>query len=488
MKPYSFPLKQDFLNRSADLLALEDWWSGRDRNALALYGRRRVGKSWLFRAFAHGKPTLILVSDRRTEASQLDRFAKVLKPFMGVEPRLRDVPSLFETLYRLAREQKLLVVIDELPYLLPTRADERNRVLTGIQAEMEARDESQLKLILCGSHISQMRTLLGEGSPLHGRLTPLPVYSLNFAEAQAFGTTTSPRERIERYAVTGGMSLYLSDLAGHSDFRRRVCSRVLDPRGPMFSDPREVLEDELREPSVYFSLLEELSWGERNIGNLATALGKKSSELSFYLKTLEQMRLVKRIAPVTAGVGFRDHHYCVADNFLRFWFRFVFDFQDELRSGLNPEDHYDGKIAEALPEHVANVFESLCRQWVRKTLGRRANHVGKWWGKARHDLRKSGERQSEEIDIVGTYRSRSHVTLVGECKWTSGKMTAQCLADLEEYKMPALRQADVKFSKERPLIVLFARSGFKQRLVDIAEKRQDVRLVALDELVNELIG
>src|SRR5918997_22076 len=113
MVAFSFPAHEDFLNRSRDLARMEDWWNGPDRNALALFGRRRVGKSWLFRRFAHGKPALVLVADKRTKGAQLRRFANRLEPLIGVRPDLPDLPALFEALYRLAASDKVLVIIDE---------------------------------------------------------------------------------------------------------------------------------------------------------------------------------------------------------------------------------------------------------------------------------------------------------------------------------------------------------------------------------------
>jgi AAA+ ATPase superfamily predicted ATPase len=59
MDRFDFPAHDRFLDREADLARLEDWWAGAERNTLALYGRRRVGKSWLFREFAHGKPAIL---------------------------------------------------------------------------------------------------------------------------------------------------------------------------------------------------------------------------------------------------------------------------------------------------------------------------------------------------------------------------------------------------------------------------------------------
>ncbi|NEE00431.1 ATP-binding protein [Phytoactinopolyspora halotolerans] len=485
MDVFRFAARDEFVNRVADLARLEDWWSGSERNVLALYGRRRVGKSWLFRTFADGKPAVVLVADRRAEGQQLNRFADRLAPHLGFRPDLPDLTALFGVLYQLARQQKVLVVIDEFPYLLPSLAARRDEILTAVQAVMEDRDSAELKLILCGSHIGQMTTLLSESSPLRGRLTPLSVEPLRFAEAQAFMPDLNAQERVERYAVAGGMSLYLDELGrSPSDLPERVCERVLDHRGPLFNDPREVLEEELRQPSVYFSLLEELAFGMRSIGDLATALGRRSNELSQYLDTLKDLRLVERIAPVTADRTFRDHRYRVADGFLRFWFRFVFNFQEDLRAGLRPRDHYDGEIAPVLADHVAPVFESLCREWTRSCLGATASRVGAWWGNSLNTYRRSGERQVEEIDIVGLQRST--ITIVGECKWTNRAMTPKVLTDLETYKLPAMGQAKLRFPASGPLIVLFSRS-FTDGLIEMAGTRPDVRLVALDELVSDLI-
>lgn len=486
MDVYIFPARGDFLNRTADLDRLEEWWRGTERNALAMYGRRRVGKSWLFRAFAHGKPAIVLVADRRAQEVQLARFASRLEPYLGVRPDLPDLPALFGVLYTLAREEKLLVIIDEFPYLLPTRATQRDDMLTALQAVMEERESSRLKLVLCGSHISQMATLLSESSPLRGRLTPLSIEPLRFAEAQAFVQETTPQARVERYAVAGGMSLYLDEVGrGDGDLRARICNRVLHHRGPLFNDPREVLEEELRQPGIYFSLLEELALRSRTVGDLASALGRRTTDLGPYLNILRDMRLVERYAPVTASRNVREHRFRIADDFLRFWFRFVFDFQEDLRTGLRAADHYDGEIATALADHVAPVFERLCREWTRQQLGQRVSRVGAWWGNALHEHRRTGERQVEEIDVVG--QQRSLVTVVGECKWTANRVTARELHELETYKLPALRQAKSRFPKDGPLVLLFSRSGFKDNLVEAVAGRPDVRLVDAGEVVGDLI-
>ncbi len=252
---------------------------------------------------------------------------------------------------------------------------------------------------------------------------------------------------------------------------------MLDHRGPLFNDPREILEEEFRRPGTYFSLLEELATRERGMDDLTAALGSSHSSLSPYLVELVRMQLVEKRSPLTAE---RELRYRLRDDFLRFWFRFVFPFQESLRAGLSPGDHYDAEVAPALADHVAPVFERVCRRWVRRTMGREATQVGPWWGRALDRLRADGSRGSEEIDIVASARSR--VTLVGECKWTTKKMAGNVLDDLERFKLPALRQAGARFAANGPRILLFSKSGFKQALVERAATREDVDLIDLGQL------
>jgi AAA+ ATPase superfamily predicted ATPase len=106
MDSFVFPALPRFIDRGDDLTRLEDWWHGTETNALALYGRRRVGKSWLFRRFAHDKPAIVLVADRRAQGPQLDRFAGQLEPLVGVRPALGSVAALIEALYTLAGSER----------------------------------------------------------------------------------------------------------------------------------------------------------------------------------------------------------------------------------------------------------------------------------------------------------------------------------------------------------------------------------------------
>ena len=485
MDRYDWPPREQFVNRVHDLAQLESWWEHPTRDAMALVGRRRVGKSWLFRRFADGKPAVILVADRRLLTTQMARFAGVLEAELGVRPEIRGVGELIRLLYELGREHKLLAVVDEFPFLLP-EGGAREEMLSEMQAVMEDhRDSSHTKLLLCGSLIGQMESLLHATSPLHGRLRPLDVRPLTFAESRAMTSVSdSAEERIVRFAVAGGMARYLDEL-GDGPLEELLCANVFDRRGPLFDDPRAVLEQEFRNPATYFSILEVLAAGPASTERLGRELQLKSASLTFYLDTLREMRLLSSAAPVGARKGSRSHRHRVSDGFIRFWFRFVFGNQAGLQEGLSPRDLWVADVQPHLAEFVAATFEELCVRYTRRVYGAAAPNVGAWWGPALHKYRLTKERLSEEIDVVAA-RHRS-LKVAGECKWTSTPMPKRVLDDLRELKLPAVAQEGrLKVPAAGPAILLFARSGFAPELVAEADADERVTLVDLDTLVSEL--
>lgn len=485
---YEWPGHGSFVDRARDLTALARWWEAPTRDVICLLGRRRVGKSWLVREFANGKPAIILVADRLLPGTQMGRFAERLEPLLGVRPSIGGIADLIRVLYQLGREQRVLAVIDELPYLLPDGAA-RQDSLSAIQAVLEEeRDRSETKLILCGSLIAQMESLIAERSPLSGRLRTLDLWPMSFSEARHMApAVSSPDDRILRYSLTGGMARHLAELSGRAPLSELVCERMLDRRAPLFDDPRAVLVQELRSPATYFTVLQELAERPAGLDRLAAKVGLSGERLNPYLTTLESMRLVASSRPVGAHPARRSRRFRLDDGFIRFWFRFVFPNQEALQTGLRPRDLWATDIEPFLASHTSATFEALCTEWTRVTLGSTAPTVGSWWGPALHALRRQRVRLAEEVDVVGVHRQQ--LKLVGECKWTAGEMPVSVLTDLLEHKVPAILQDGslTRAARSRLVVLLFARSGFSRGLREAAAASDlDVRLVDVDQLVADL--
>jgi len=477
MTTYDFPGHHAFLNRERELALLREWYEdpGADP-VLVLYGRRRSGKSWLFREFAHGLEADILVCDRRVVRDQLAGFATQLTSKLEVRPQLNTATDLFQVIFGLGRRRRCLVVLDEFPELFGSRGTPDSELAAVLEEQL---GRTQAKLILCGSQIATMTRLLRARSPLHGRARQLLVKPLDFVQARTFLGSHNGADLIRRYALAGGMPRYLSLFGRTGSLKQIACSALLDPRGALFDEPRTVLEMELPEPAVHFSLLTALAaHKELAYGDLLSESKVDDKVASRYLQALEQLFLVEAANPIFSTATARRRRYRVADHLTRFWFRFVFPFQQDLDAGLEPGAHWDRSVAPHLDEHVAATFEQICRAWTLRTYATTTDRVGAWWGLSRHDLRRRGQRTSEEIDIVGG-RDRL-VTVIGEVKWTNRPMRKRTLDDLRELKVPALAQSGVEVSGAE--VVLFSRSGFDEDLLAEATAGR-IRLVGLDELL-----
>lgn len=483
IKRYRWPATTEFLNRHAELTRLEAWWSSPDREPINIYGRRRVGKSWLFRRFAHGKPAVVLVADRVVPGQQLIAMADQLEDAVGVRPQLDDVAALFRQLYRLARRRKILVVVDEFPYLLGTTATEQQTNLTAVQAVMEQeRDASALKLVLTGSTIAQMEALQAERSPLHGRLAPLPLRPFRFVDARLFMPDLPPLDHVTRYAVAGGMPRYLHAMAGTDPLAEAVTRHIADRYSPLFNEPRTVLQTELREPAVYFSVLSRLAVAPRSASDIAADLRMESNQVTKYLGVLKSLQLVSRRRPVGARPDARTTQWRCDDHFIRFWFRFIQPYQGELEAGADARSFVDLTVTPQLPDHTAPAFEEIVTDWVRRAYAGQVCEVGGWWGAALHRLRATKTRFTEEIDTVALHGRR--VVAAAEAKWTMKPLDAAVLTSLLDHKLPAMAQAG--FDVGGCAIVLASRSGFTDGVRRLADDHPRVRLVNATDLLAEL--
>ncbi len=476
---FTFPAVDQFIGREETLRTLEEWWEDPNADPLNLYGRRRVGKSWLFRKLAQGKTAIILVADKTTKSQQMDNLAKQIETYVGYKPAITDLAALIRFLYRLAATEKVLVVLDEFPDLLGFTKKEIFSSLSSVQAVMEAeRDASQIKLILCGSAMSQMAAMQDSTNPLHGRLRPFELSPMTFSEARGFFDQTDPIDQLNRYSISGGMPKYLAQI-GRGDLPKLIAERVVSPNAPLYSEVESILLAELREPATYFAILAELAVRPKDVGEIAKAIGKGSNELGAYLNNLVALRLVQRKSPVGADSTVRANQYECVDGFVRFWFRFVRPYKADLETGADARAHVDNHVMTELAHHASVEFERVFRRWAIQTYPTTAN-IGSWWGRSIP----GHEHPEEEIDLVGIKGKKA--LLIGEAKWTNDALKASVFNRLVSDKIPALKQSGLNVVPER-LLILASRSGFTQEVKDIAAGDPNIRLVEARDILSRVV-
>ncbi len=458
-------LTQPFYHREQQLADLDELLLQRPGPAFVLvYGRRRIGKTYLLQHWAErsGLPTFYWVSPRETPDNVRTDLVRELwrweHPDLEVEtaPRYDSWKDVFLVMRRLAHDRRLLFLLDEFPWAVDSDPSLPSR----LQAAWDTlfRD-SQVCLVLAGSHIAVMESLLKSDAPLFGRLTgKLYVPPFPFTEIAPFVRRYPLEKRLAVYAMVGGVPDYLrvwNDREGLMDNIRRIFLSDLSP----FRNEQDVLiSDVLRRESPDFqSVLAAVARGHRELAEMTTATLLESGRVADVLGTLVDLRLVER--RIRASVPIRDHgkaryaRYYLADPFLRFYYYMV----EPNRTFLAQKNYAMAQrnIEAQMRAFVAVTFEGLCREWVL-AMGRAGRlafapeYVGSDW--------RGGELQ---IDVMAV-NWRERQILAGEAKWGEARVEHKIYVKLKERAQQALaymRNDD----DDRPWTVhlaLFARRGF----------------------------
>ena len=460
-----------FVDREAELQALEREYAREGSSFVVVYGRRRVGKTELISRFIRNRRSLYYLATEEPELQNLESFQSVAADFLQSDLLRAARLSRWEDVFReIARacgptDERAVIVIDEFQYL--GRANPAYPSIFQRIWDTMLKD-ANVMLVLCGSLISLMRNqVLSEESPLYGRRTAqIRMRQIPFSHYREFLPGRSTRELVECYAVTGGVPKYIELFEDEKDVYSAISANVLDRSGFLYDEPNFLLQREVPDVGTYFALIRAIAGGAHRPSEISRSFGIKQTSLNKYLKTLIDLDVLERQVPVTECNPDKSKKslYRIKDNFLQFWFRFVLPTLSYLETGRTAV--VEKRIREHFIDgHVAYVYEDVCRERLwgladSGELGFVPERVGRWW---------SG---SDEIDVVGLSASEGRAVW-GECKFWKDPVGANVLRALEE------KAARVPWERDRrtDALALFSASGFTDELWEIAASRGDVVLV-----------
>jgi AAA+ ATPase superfamily predicted ATPase len=453
-----------FINRVTELSLLEKNYASSQAGLFVLYGRRRVGKTELLAHFCAGKRHIFFVADQVSEPLLRTNLSAVVNATLFGPGQVGAVyntwDDLFTTLARQAQTERLVLVLDEFPYMVAAHPP-----LASILQRFwdQVLKNTKIMLILCGSYIGMMEeTILGYRAPLYGRRTAQYLLGpLEFFDAQLFFDKFEPDDRLRTYAVYGGTPAYLQTIQPGQTLERNILEDILERGSLLYDEVRFLLQQELREPRNYYAVLQAIAAGNTRPNEIKQASGLDN--ITAYLETLQQLHLVERCVPVTETQPHKSRRgiYRLKDNFLRFWFRFVLPNWSQLERGAK-SIVWENAIAPEMDHFAAPIFEQVCQQffWRQGLAGRLPfipQKIGSWW------------QANQEIDLV--LLDAGNAMLV-ECKWTSRMVGIDIFQELEG-KTPAVLTEVVG---KKIAYALCSRSGFTKQLVQLTAEREDIHL------------
>lgn len=460
-----------FIGRENELRELEQKYSSGRFEFAALYGRRGVGKTRLLTEFAKDKECIFFSAMRH--AGRDWGLKQLSKCIAGADtddfPVFPSFQSAFHCIAEMARDRRLVFVIDEFPYLEDKDGFFSSLLQNTIDREFK---QTQLFLIISGSAVSFMEErVLGYNNPLYGRCaTIIRLQNFDYFDTARWFPHYSPCEKAILYGVTGGIPYYLEQFSPDLSLKDNLRLNFFNSNSILFSEVENLLKEELREPGTYKEIISAIANGKTKYSEIADSCNIRNGALSKYLNTLMQHKIIAKKQPI--GSDDKKSIYYVSDLYFRFWFFFVPRNYSAIIS-RRILSAFDTAIWRLINDYMGPVFETICTEYLEyrdPDLPVIPSLAGSWWGG------NPKTKKECEIDIVIESASDDSV-VIGSCKFTGKPVGIDELKLLEEY-------ADAFGAKGKRYYYFFSLSGFSESL--LAMRSDTVCLVDIATLYSSL--
>lgn len=474
------------VDRAAELADLYRLAASREPVLALLYGRRRVGKTYLLdHAWQGHRHFYFLAADTTAELNRRELLSEIrglagdaadLDPTHY--PSWRNVFRLFADL---AADEPLVVVLDEFQYLLAKDDDIVSQLVAVWDRELRGRP---LMLILCGSEVATMESLEAGNSPLYGRWSwAARLRPFDYHDTAAMVPDRGPREAALIYGIFGGTPRFLATVKPGVPLATCVIQTLLSPRGEVHLQLDHLIEQEkgIREPAEYRAVLATIAGGKTRLEEIiqAAGLGERTNAVR-RIALLERLELIERERNFDAHEKAAYLHR-IADPAVRFWYRFVQPNRSRLETG-GARQVWSRRVEPLLNDYMGKAFESICREaFLRhhESWGLPdAQQWARWEGRDRN-------RRPIEIDLVA--RLDDGRILTGEVKWSSQPVDADVhtnlLRDLEDLGRSGQGWAKDALAPGRSAgHFYFSAAGFSEAFRTRAAGDPSIRLLSLEEL------
>ncbi len=421
-----------FKNRTREIKEIQDILETENFEFIIIYGRRRIGKTELILNTTQNKKRVYYLA---VGEHNLDRFYNVCGNY---DSNILTLKKSYENLFNYLKDKVDIVIIDEFQNVIQEDPNILNLFQSIIDLQLT---DSNLKLFILGSSVSIISSkVLNYRSPLYGRRTgSIKLKPINFYDFKEFFPQTDIKERIEIYGFADGIPYYLNKI--DKSFWDWL-SRELSKESSLFRDEVDFLmRYEFSRPGTYKLILEAIAFGKTKLNEIKNFIKIKRTDISPYLKNLIDVDMVKREVPITENVNSRRGRYYLKDNFLKFWFRFIYPNLSSIEEGFfniniikNNYSHYLGKV-----------FEDVVKNFIIRAKMFDFTKIGRWWWKG------------HEIDLIALNEGTKEIIFI-ECKWQENINAVEIVKNLED------KTIHVKWNLEdrKELYIVFAKTFFRK--------------------------
>lgn len=422
--------------RELEILKLNEVQSKKTACFNVMVGRRRIGKTSLLLESVKNQKYLYLFVSRKNEQLLCSQFQKEAQEVLGLQifGSITAFQDIFEQLLIYSTKENFTLIIDEFQEFEYVNAS----IFSDIQRLWDKyKDQAKLNFIACGSIYSMMLKIFeNKKEPLFGRLTSKMViqpFSVGVMKEilKDYNPKYTSEDLLCMYTITGGVAKYITLLmeAGATT-EAQMFDLITRPDSPFLVEGKDLLVSEFgREYGTYFSLLQLIASGKTTQTEMDSIVGKNTGA---YLVNLEkEYSLINKNKPMFAKPESRKTRWSISDNYLRFWFRFIYPSQSMIELGKH----------ELLREYIVQNYEQysglMLEKYFREKLSEseRITAIGSYWD----------NKGENEIDLIAI-NDLDKTGIVAEVKRNPKKINLELLKaktktiqkELAKYKIEVL--------------------------------------------------
>ena len=387
--------RKDFLNKLKKQVDTDEM------SFSLIYGRRRVGKSELVKETLRcaNEKSIYFECKQVAEESNVASLSAIVSDVMGL-PKLgyTDIESLLDYIFKLAVNEKLILVLDEYPYLRES--------VKGLDSILQSlvdryRESSKLKVIILGSYVEIMRSLLEHSNPLYGRVDlTIDLKQMDYYESALFYPEFSPEDKVRIYSVFGGIPYYNRLIDDKKSVRDNMIDLIASSGARLENEVSMYLSAEISKIINANEVFEALARGYSRYSEILSQSHVSSGPtLIDVLDKLIKMEVVVKTAPINDPNNKRKVGYQIADNLSLFYYRYIFKYLSQMKI-MDSSVFFSKYIEKDFEEnYVPHQFEEICKQYlIRENKAGNINPVFEKIGKYYYDNPK--EHTNGEFDIV----------------------------------------------------------------------------------------
>jgi len=352
-----------FIGREEELNILNEKYYSNNFEFFVMIGRRRIGKTKLLREFCKDKDGIFFSAKEESKKLSIDTFSKILNEYLGYpnsSSSFENFEALFEEIYTRFKDKRMIIVIDEFPYV----ANADKSLMSTLQHLIDNKfKDTKMFFIICGSSISFMeKKVLSYKAPLYGRRTgQIRLKASPFKDSIKYIPNFNNEQKVIAYSIMGGTPKYLELLDDRKSIKQNIMTNFIDTFGSLFEEPINLLKQELREPTLYNSIIEAIATGYTKINDIATKIGEEKDKTAKYISQLIELQIVNKEVPVTEEKNSKKTIYSLTDDMFKFWYKFVYKNLDSIEV-INKDVLYKEAIEPYLNDYTSKTFEVICKE------------------------------------------------------------------------------------------------------------------------------